>query len=145
MTFAPFAERPACPKCGGAEVALEYCRAEHADDIGLRVQTTIGGRTADEHLDVTCRRCGFGCLMACRDAGAGWDLQAPHKPAGGAGGPWPPQGSFSLPPLPAGACGELILIAIERPSFATQCQRPKGHDGNCSPAPPPTQIPGIAE
>lgn len=58
-----------CPKCDAVDPTVEYIEADTLGDSDIELS---------EHLEVTCRRCGFIRTMRCKD-----DLRVAAVPSDG--------------------------------------------------------------
>lgn len=54
MSYVPFATKPTCAECDGTDPTLFACYSE---------RTLAGCVLGDNHLHMTCNRCGFAWVM----------------------------------------------------------------------------------
>jgi len=63
----PFNDDRVCPKCGGADCTLKFCRGE----TGVQIRKALGCPVwyEAEHLHVTCARCRYKWTEYTKDKG----------------------------------------------------------------------------
>lgn len=62
-TLPAFQETAVCPKCGGTEITVRYCRG--GSDSLWRWPCNSIFYAGHEHLDRQCKRCGYRWLERC--------------------------------------------------------------------------------